>query len=80
MRWTPLVTFLQTFIDALNSMVQEPGEFTSFGHDYRGDMARFVHLAFDMPPISDDRMRAVEEELVRLDLDRASRLGVLPDA
>ncbi len=78
MRWTPVVTFLQTAVDALNSMVQVPGAFTSYGHDYRGDMARIVHAAFGLPAVGEATMRAVEAELVRMDLARARRLGRLP--
>ena len=77
MRWIPVVTFLQTMVDALNSMVQVPGHFTSHGHDYRADMARFVHGAFHLPPVTEAQMAAVERALVARDLDRASRLGTL---
>ena len=42
MRWQPLITFFQTGMDAMSVLVSEPGEFGSFGHDYRADMARFV--------------------------------------
>lgn len=79
MRWTPVVTFIQTAIDALNSMVQVPGAFTSFGHDYRGDMARFVHGAFHLPAVEESQMAAVEAELVRRSVTRAKRLR-LPHA
>src|SRR4029450_2741646 len=47
MRWLPLVTFLQTGMDAMNAMLKGPGEFTSFGHDYRADMAWSLR---DAPP------------------------------
>lgn len=77
MRWIPIVTFLQTLVDALNSMVQVPGAFTSYGHDYRGDMARVVHEALQLPPVTVEQMAAVQAELVRLDLDRARRLGLI---
>lgn len=77
MRWIPIVTFLQTLVDALNSMVQVPGAFTSYGHDYRADMARVVHEAFQLPPVTVEQMAAVQAELVRLDLDRARRLGLI---
>lgn len=75
MRWTPVVTFLQTTVDALNSMVQVPGKFTSYGHDYRADMARFVHAAFRLPEVTPTQVTAVEGTLVRLDLQRAKRLA-----
>ena len=77
MRWSPVVTFLQTAVDAVNSMVQVPGAFTSYGHDYRADMARFVHAAYRMPDVDEATMRRVEEALVDLDLARAKRLGTL---
>ncbi|HUG83096.1 MAG TPA: alpha/beta-hydrolase family protein [Euzebya sp.] len=74
MRWIPIVTFLQTFVDAINSMVQVPGEFTSYGHDYRADMARVVQATYLLPPTSDAQMAAVQATLIRRDLDRARRL------
>ncbi len=78
MHWTPIVTFLQTAGDALNSLVQVPGRFTSYGHDYRADMARFVQAAYDFPAVTEEQMQAVEAKLVELDLDRARRLGKVP--
>src|SRR4029453_4686272 len=33
MRWRPLITFVQTAMDAANAMVSVPGKFGSFGHD-----------------------------------------------
>lgn len=74
MRWTPLVTFLQTFVDALNSFIQVPGAFTSYGHDYRADMARALHAALDMPPVTATQMTQVQAALVTRDLERARRL------
>ena len=41
-RWYPIVTGVQTMIDAANAMRNSPGEFRSTGHDYRADTARFV--------------------------------------
>ena len=40
MEWFPMGTFLQVGVDAMNAMVTVPGNFGSFGHDYRADMAR----------------------------------------
>jgi uncharacterized membrane protein len=40
---------VQTAMDAANAMVSVPGEFGSFGHDYRADMVHFVRDA-DAPP------------------------------
>jgi uncharacterized membrane protein len=49
MHWRPLITFVQTAMDAANAMVSVPGEFGSFGHDYRADMVRFVRDAYTLP-------------------------------
>jgi uncharacterized membrane protein len=74
MRWIPIVTMLQTMIDAANAMVTVPGEFLSFGHDYRADTARMVHAAYRLPPISDEQLARVEQTLRDLELERADRI------
>src|SRR5829696_8174895 len=40
MPWVPLGTFIQTGMDAMNAMLLTPGEFASFGHDYRATWRR----------------------------------------
>jgi len=75
MAWTPIVTGIQVMIDAANAMVTVPGKFSSFGHDYRGDMARMVYFGLDLPSSSDEQVVAVEEALVALELDRAERIA-----
>jgi uncharacterized membrane protein len=74
MRWLPLVTFVQTAMDAANAMVSVPGKFGSFGHDYRADMARFVQDAYGLPAASDAQIERVEETLRSLELERAERI------
>jgi uncharacterized membrane protein len=74
MRWRPLVTFVQTAMDAANAMVSVPGEFGSFGHDYRADMVRFVRDAYALPAASDAQVARIEEVLRSLELDRAQRI------
>jgi uncharacterized membrane protein len=74
MRWTPLVTFIQTAMDAANAMVSVPGEFGSFGHDYRADMVRFVRDAYALPSASDTQVASIEEVLRSLELERAARI------
>jgi uncharacterized membrane protein len=74
MRWRPLLTFWQTAIDAGNAMVTVPGEFRSYGHDYRADMARVVRHAYALPTVDDDQLRRIEATLRRLELDRAARI------
>src|ERR671930_2691620 len=46
MRWVPLVTFVQTAVDAANAMVSVPGEFGYFGNDYRDDIVWRVQAAY----------------------------------
>ncbi len=74
MKWTPLITFTQVLIDAMNAMVVVPGEFKSFGHDYRADTAEFVQAAFEFPAVSDDQMKALNETLTARELDRSARI------
>jgi hypothetical protein len=74
MRWLPLVTFLQTGMDAMNAMLKVPGEFTSFGHDYRGDMAGFVGDAYGLPSATAPQLAGIERTLRTLELERAERI------
>jgi hypothetical protein len=74
MRWRPLVTFIQTAMDAANAMVSVPGEFGSFGHDYRADMVRFVQDAYRLPAATGQQLDRIEQTLVSLELERAERI------
>lgn len=74
MRWQPVITFIQVLADAMNAMVTVPGEYKSFGHDYRGDTLDFVAAAFDLPPHTEEQAVAIHETLVRRELDRATRI------
>jgi uncharacterized membrane protein len=74
MRWLPLVTFVQTGMDAMNAMLRVPGEFTSFGHDYRADMAGFVGDAYHLPDASAPQLACIEQILRSLELERAERI------
>jgi len=74
MGWAPLISFWQTGVDAMNAMVTVPGEFGSFGHDYRADTARFVRDAYHLPTVTADQMQRIEAELRTLELQRADRI------
>jgi uncharacterized membrane protein len=74
MHWRPLITFVQTAMDAANAMVSVPGKFGSFGHDYRADMVRFVQDAYQLPAASQQQLDRIEQTLVALELDRAERI------
>jgi uncharacterized membrane protein len=74
MGWIPLITFIQVLIDAMNAMRTVPGQFKSFGHDYRGDTADFAYAAYQLPPITDEQRTAIEETLLRLEVERGERI------
>jgi hypothetical protein len=74
MGWIPVLTLIQVLADAMNAMRTVPGEFKSFGHDYRGDTTDFVRCAFHLPPVTQDQRDAVEAELTRLEVERGERL------
>ena len=74
MDFTPISTFLQVAIDAMNAMVTVPGHFGSFGHDYRADMARMVRAAYGFDDITDEQVESIERQLVTLELERAERI------
>ncbi|HEV2872343.1 MAG TPA: alpha/beta-hydrolase family protein [Actinomycetota bacterium] len=74
MRWIPLVTFVQTAMDAANAMVSVPGDFGSFGHDYRADMVQFVQDAYRLPTADAAQTARIEQTLRSLELERAARI------
>jgi uncharacterized membrane protein len=74
MRWTPVLTFLQVIVDAMNAMVTVPGEFKSFGHDYRADTAAFVQASYGLPELTDEQLAGLHDTLVGRELDRADRI------
>lgn len=74
MQWYPLITFVHIMVDAMNAMRTVPGQFKSFGHDYRGDTAHFVHAAYQLADVTDDQMDAVVETLRQLELERGERI------
>src|SRR5215213_5779195 len=74
MHWRPLITFIQTAMDAANAMVSVPGDFGSFGHDYRADMVRFVRDAYQLPAATEQQLSHIEETLRSLELERAERI------
>jgi alpha/beta hydrolase family protein len=74
MRWQPLGTFVPTGMDAMNAMLLTPGEFASFGHDYRADMAAFVRDAYGLPKATDEQLESIEQVLRSLELERNERI------
>lgn len=74
MAWAPLLTFVHVAVDAMNAMRVVPGEFKSFGHDYRADTARMVHEAFRLPPVTEEQQAEVHRTLLRLEVERGKRI------
>ncbi|MGI9615940.1 MAG: alpha/beta-hydrolase family protein [Acidimicrobiales bacterium] len=74
MTWQPVTTFWQVVVDAANAMVTVPGEFRSFGHDYRADTARIVQLGFRLPEPDPEQMERIEAALRLIETERAERI------
>jgi uncharacterized membrane protein len=74
MRWQPLGTFIQTGMDAMNAMLLTPGQFASFGHDYRADMAAFVRDAYGLSEATDEQLEQIEQVLRSLEFERNERI------
>jgi uncharacterized membrane protein len=73
MRWSPIVTAVQTVIDMKNAMNVVPGEFVANGHDYRADLARFVRGVYGLQ-CSDAQLERIEGALRQYELLRQERL------
>ena len=58
----------------MNAMLLTPGEFASFGHDYRGDMAAFVRDAYGLPEATDEQLEQIEQVLRSLEFERCERI------
>ncbi len=74
MDWAPLITFVHVAVDAMNAMRVIPGQFKSFGHDYRADTVDFVHAAYRLPATTVDQKAAILDALLRLEVDRGERI------
>ena len=72
--WQTPTTFLQTLVDMKNSVDLRPGKIEARGHDYRGDLARFVREVFALPA-TDEQLASVEGALRRFEAARAVRIG-----
>lgn len=79
MQWQPGLTWAQVLVDTMFATKVRPGQFESFGHDYRADLGSVVAAAYGFTPSPEvqDRLeawlRATEEA-------RAQALGEIPPA
>jgi len=68
-RWVTPLTFVETFVDMKNASAVVPGVLEARGHDYRGDLLRFVGEACGLP--ADERqLLRVQAALRRYELLR----------
>ncbi|MCP4306618.1 MAG: hypothetical protein GY788_17455 [bacterium] len=74
MVWIPIVTMTHTMLDAANAMVTVPGQFLSYGHDYRADTAALVRDAFHLPGVTEEQMTRIESSLRELEVERSARI------
>jgi hypothetical protein len=56
-----------------------PGEFKSFGHDYRADTPDFVNAAYQLNAVTSKQMEAIHATLRQRELERGERLKAAPD-
>jgi uncharacterized membrane protein len=69
MRWTPILTAVQTIVDMQNAMNVIPGQFVANGHDYRADLARFIREVYGLKA-STRQLERVEEALRKYEVMR----------
>jgi uncharacterized membrane protein len=72
-KWITFTSFVQTLIDMNNAMNVVPGRFDANGHDYRGDLARFVREVYDLDA-TDAQLERVEEAMRKHEAERDERL------
>ncbi len=77
MRWRPVTTFFQSLVDMKNA--QAAGPYRAWQHDYRADLPRFLSDVFELP-VSEERLRRVEQTLELRETVREHMFAVVPGA
>jgi len=72
--WVPMLTALQTMVDAVNATNPIPGVFRATGHDYRLDLPRVTVAAYDLPEPTTEQWDAL---MVRFQTDEADRAAAM---
>ena len=72
--WAPMLTALQTMVDAVNATNPIPGVFRATGHDYRLDLPRVTVAAYDLPEPTAQQWDALME---RFQTDEAERAAAM---
>ena len=72
--WVPMLTALQSMVDAVNATNPIPGVFRATGHDYRLDLPRVTVAAYDLPEPTQEQWDALMERFQSDEADRAAAM------
>jgi hypothetical protein len=72
--WMPMLTALQTIVDAVNATNPIPGIFRATGHDYRLDLPRVTVAAYDLPEPTPEQWDVLMDRFQTDEADRAAAM------
>jgi uncharacterized membrane protein len=72
--WLPMLTALQSMVDAVNATNPIPGVFRATGHDYRLDLPKVTVAAYDLPEPTAQQWDALMERFQSDEADRAAAM------
>jgi uncharacterized membrane protein len=72
--WVPMLTALQSMVDAVNATNPIPGIFRATGHDYRLDLPKVTVAAYDLPEPNPEQWDALMERFQTDEADRAAAM------
>jgi hypothetical protein len=72
--WEPMLTALQSMVDAVNATNPIPGVFRATGHDYRLDLPKITVAAYDLPEPTPEQWVALMERFQTDEADRAAAM------
>jgi hypothetical protein len=70
----PMLTALQSMVDAVNATNPIPGVFRATGHDYRLDLPKVTVAAYDLPEPTAQQWDALMERFQSDEADRAAAM------
>jgi hypothetical protein len=72
--WLPMLTALQSMVDAVNATNPIPGVFRATGHDYRLDLPQVTVAAYDLPEPTPEQWDVLMERFQSDEADRAAAM------
>jgi uncharacterized membrane protein len=72
--WVPMLTAIQSIVDAVNATNPIPGVFRATGHDYRLDLPKVTVAAYDLPEPTAEQWDALMERFQTDEADRAAAM------